>query len=160
MAKEKIAKSKPSKRKATTSKTAHAQNGVHHSDPGPAPNIDLPVKTTREKVLCAFDYLETRWDPRDWHGLGGILFQLTNGSKEGKKLFDYWSYFYYPDFDVSRGISALWKWYAKGGTVAASMRTLRCFTAAGFLLEELLPEIFQDDDEGSESSRQGALVAG
>jgi hypothetical protein len=107
---------------------------------GPPPAVELPTKTTREKIFQAFNYLDTRWDPADWLGLGKILFRLTDGGQDGQELFEYWSFHYHPDFDDSKGVAALWEWFAEGGRCRASMRMIRCFLAAGFHLEQLVPE--------------------
>jgi hypothetical protein len=120
---------------------------------GPPPEIELPEKPLRERIFQAFAYLDTRWDPSQWLGLGAILFRLTEGSEEGQDLFDYWSFYYHPDYDDSKGITPLWEWFKKGGRSGASMRTIRCFMAAGFALDELLPEILdgaEDEEVASE----------
>jgi hypothetical protein len=114
---------------------------------GPRPEVELPVNTLREKIFQAFNYLDTRWDPSQWLGLGAILFRLTDGSDEGQRLFEYWSYHYHPDYDDSKGVSPLWEWFTKGGHAGASMRTIRCFMAAGFALEELLPGILAGEED-------------
>lgn len=136
-----------------------------HSEPssgeaGPRPEVELPVKTPQEKIFQAFNYLDTRWDPSQWLGLGAILFHLTDGSEEGQDLFDYWSFYYHPDYDDSEGVSQLWEWFAKGGRGTTSMQTIRCFMAAGFALDQLVPQspvCAADEDVPREySSEEGA----
>jgi hypothetical protein len=119
--------------------------GILHSEPtssdaGTCPQLELPVKTMRERIIQAFNYLDTRWDPSQWLGLGAILFHLTDGSERGKDLFEYWSFYYHPDYDDSTGVSPVWEWLAKGGRGTTSMQTIRCFMAAGFDLDQLIPE--------------------